>query len=176
MKRIIFFMWLFGITLGLLVNWAAADASPKARLDITVTGISDGDSLQAGRVKLRLYGIDAPERKQKCEDAARETYACGKQAKNWLQKLIRIGDHLSCDLLDIDRYKRLIVRCFKDGKDINEAMVRAGWAIAYTRYSDDYLTATAAKAEEIGLWQGPLSAQRPGVRRTLGSAYSYSLA
>ena len=156
MKRIIFFMWLFGITLGLLVNWAAAYASAEARLDITVTSISDGDSLRAGRVKLRLHGIDAPERKQKCEDAARKTYACGKQAKNWLQKLIRIGDHLSCDLLDIDRYKRLIVRCFKDGKDINEAMVRAGWAIAYTRYSDDYLTAeTAAKAEEIGLWQGP---------------------
>ena len=80
---------------------------------------------------MRLHGIDAPERKQKCEDATGKAYACGRQATNWLQKLIRIGEHLSCDLLDIDRYKRLIVRCFKDGKDINEAMVRAGWAIAY---------------------------------------------
>ena len=82
MKRKIFFMWLLGITLGLLVNWAAADASPKARLDITVTGISDGDSLQAGRVKLRLYGIDAPERKQKCEDAAGDL--CLRQASQKL--------------------------------------------------------------------------------------------
>ena len=48
MKRIIFFMWLFGITLGLLVNWAAAHASAEARLDITVTSISDGDLCAQG--------------------------------------------------------------------------------------------------------------------------------
>lgn len=155
-KRVIFFIWLLGITAGLLVNWAAAYATTEARLDITVKGISDGDSLWAERVKLRLHGIDAPERKQKCIDAAGTTYACGKQATNWLRKLIKIGDRLSCDLLDIDRYRRMIVRCFKNGEDINEAMVRAGWAVAYTRYSDDYLTAeTAAKADQIGLWQGP---------------------
>ncbi len=156
MKRVIIFMWLFGITAGLLLNWAAAYASAKARLDITVTGISDGDSIRAERLKLRLHGIDAPERRQKCTDAAGKTYACGKQAKNWLQKQIKTGDRLSCDLLEIDRYRRLIVRCFKDGRDVNEAMVRAGWAVAYTRYSDDYLTAeAAAKTEQIGLWQGP---------------------
>ena len=40
-------MWLLGITVGFLVNWAAAYASAEARLDITVTGISDGDSLWA---------------------------------------------------------------------------------------------------------------------------------
>ena len=138
------------------MNWAAAHASFETRLEITVTGVSDGDSLQADRLKLRLHGIDAPERKQKCTNAAGKTYDCGTQATNWLQKQFKTGDRLSCDLLDVDRYRRLIVRCFKDGKDINEAMVRAGWAVAYKRYSDDYLTAeTAAKTEQIGLWQGP---------------------
>ena len=148
-------MWLFGITTGLIFNWAGACASAEARLDIIVTRIIDGDSLRADRLKLRLHGIDAPERKQKCKDAAGKTYACGRQAINWLQKQINTGERLSCDLLDIDKYRRLIVRCFKDGRDINEAMVRAGWAVAYTRYSDDYLTSeTAAKAEQIGLWKG----------------------
>ena len=156
MKCVIFFMWLFGLTAGLLLNWAAADTAAEARIDITISGISDGDSMRADTLRLRLHGIDAPETKQKCTDAVGKTYACGMQARNQLQKLIKPGDRLSCDLLDIDRYRRLIVRCFKKGKDINKAMVRAGWAVAYTRYSDNYLTAeTAAKEEQIGLWQGP---------------------
>ena len=134
---------------------ATAHASTKARLDITITGISDGDTLRAERLKLRLHGIDAPERKQNCINAVGGTYACGGQATNWLQQQIKKGDRLSCELINIDRYRRLIVRCFKNGKDINEAMVRAGWAVAYKKYSDDYLEAELeAKAEQIGLWQG----------------------
>ena len=50
------------------MNWAAALAFAEARVDITVTGVTDGDSLKADRLKLRLHGIDAPESKQKCAD------------------------------------------------------------------------------------------------------------
>ena len=155
-KSKILFIWLFGVTAGFFVNWAAALASAEARVDITVTGVTDGDSLKADRLKLRLHGIDAPESKQKCTDSTGKIYACGRQATNWLQKQIKAGDRLSCDLIDIDKYRRLIVRCFKNGKDINKAMVRAGWAVAYKRYSDEYFPAeTAAKVEQAGLWQGP---------------------
>lgn len=155
LKRLIVFIWLLGITAGLLLNWAAARTVTKARLDITITYVSDGDSLKADNLKLRLHGIDAPEREQICTNADGANYACGKRATDWLRQHVKTGDRLSCDLLDIDKYRRLIVRCFKGRKDINQAMVRAGWAVAYTRYSDAYLKAeTEAKSKHNGLWQG----------------------
>ena len=155
-KRLILFISLLGITAGLPLNWAAARAVTEARLNITITDVSDGDSLKAGSLRLRLHGIDAPEREQICTNADGKNYACGKRATEWLRQHVKTGDRLSCYLLDVDRYGRLIVRCFKSGKDINQAMVRAGWAVAYTRYSDEYLKAeTEAKSEQNGLWQGP---------------------
>ena len=112
--------------------------------------------MKAGSLKLRLHGIDAPEREQICTNAKGKNYACGKRATDWLRQNVKTGDYLSFDLLDVDKYRRLIVRCFKSGKDINQAMVRTGWAVAYTRYSDDCLNAeTEAKSEHNGLWQGP---------------------
>ena len=156
MKRLIIFTWLLGITAGLLLNSAAARTVTETRLNITITDVSDGDSLKSGSLKLRLHGIDAPEREQICTNAEGENYACGKQATDWLRQLVKTGDRLSCDLLNVDKYRRLIVRCFKSGEDINQAMVRTGWAVAYTRYSDDYLKAeTEAKTKHNGLWQGP---------------------
>ena len=155
LKRLIALIWLLGITGGLFFNLAAARTIAEARLNITITDVSDGDSLKAGKLKLRLHGIDAPEREQLCTNAKGENYDCGKRATDWLSKHVKIGDRLSCDLLDIDKYRRLIVRCFKNGKDINQAMVRTGWAVAYRRYSDEYLKAeTEAKSNHNGLWQG----------------------
>ena len=154
-KRFIVTIWLLSITAVLLLNWAAARSPSEARLEITITDVIDGDTLKADKLRLRLHGIDAPEREQICTDANGKNYACGKQATDWLRQQIKTGKRLNCDLLDIDRYRRLIVRCFKGDKDINQAIVRAGWAVAYTRYSDDYLKSeTEAKSKQNGLWQG----------------------
>ena len=155
MRRVVLIFWLAGIAIGLLLGaaWSAERSEP--RLEVTVTAVSDGDTLKAGKLRLRLHGVDAPERKQTCVTATNQNYPCGQKATEWLHQIARPGERLSCAVLDIDRYRRLIVRCEKDGIDINHALVQAGWAVAYTRYSDDYLQAEyEAKANKAGLWQG----------------------
>ncbi len=52
-----------------------------------------------------------------------------------------------------DRYDRLIAVCYIGGADINEQMVLQGWALAYRRYSTDYVRAEkAAKSLSRGMW------------------------
>ena len=155
MRRVLFIFWLAGIAAGLLLGTALSADGPEPRLEVTVTAVTDGDTLKAGKLRLRLHGVDAPERKQTCSTATNQTYPCGQRATEWLYGIARPGQRLSCAVLDIDRYRRLIVRCEKDGVDINQALVQAGWAVAYTRYSEDYLQAEyEAKASKAGLWQG----------------------
>ncbi|MBC8037524.1 MAG: thermonuclease family protein [Rhizobiales bacterium] len=113
----------------------------------------DGDSLrQAGR-DYRLHGIDAPELHQSCA-RMEETYPCGREAKRALGHLVR-GKTLECVTLDGDRYGRGVVQCRAEGLDINAEIVRLGWAIAYTKHSEEYLDEEAqARRDQSGLWQG----------------------
>ena len=122
---------------------------------LTITAISDADSLRAGKLRLRLHGIDAPELRQSCFDAAGQPYKCGQKATDFLRSILEIGAQIDCQHLDTDRYRRLIVRCFHRGQDIAGQVVRAGWALAYRRYSKDYIPAErqAASSGE-GIWQG----------------------
>ena len=54
-----------------------------------------------------------------------------------------------------DNYKRHIAICSVDGMNLNQWLVLNGWAIAYRKYSKDYLEAeTAAKSIETGIWAG----------------------
>lgn len=155
-KRFIIFMWGLGLIVGLMLSgiWSAAFAD--AQLHVEITAVSDGDSLRAGKLRLRLFGVDAPEGKQLCSTASGQSYACGQQAADWLRTNAGPGETLTCAVLDVDRYRRLIVRCKNNGMDINHALVRAGWALAYTRYSKAYVEAEQqARADQAGLWQGP---------------------
>lgn len=122
---------------------------------LTVTGIWDADSLRAGKLRLRLHGIDAPELRQRCFDDAGQPYNCGQKAKDFLLSILEVGAQIDCHHLDTDRYKRLIVRCFHQGQDIAGQLVRAGWALAYRRYAKDYIAAErhAARSGQ-GIWQG----------------------
>ena len=63
MMRVLIVFWLFGIVVGLGLTgiWSAA-VGQEARLQVSITAISDGDSLRAGKLRLRLHGIDAPEK------------------------------------------------------------------------------------------------------------------
>jgi len=123
----------------------------------TVSGkvrVIDGDTIQIRGKRIRLHGIDAPERKQKCLDADGNSYPCGKQATLFLLNTIQSAA-VSCTINDVDRYKRLIGVCRLGGKDINETLVESGWAIAFERYSKDYVSIEAkARSRKIGIWQG----------------------
>jgi endonuclease YncB( thermonuclease family) len=106
----------------------------------------DGDTLRVGGTTYRLYGIDAPETKQRCGE-----YPAGELAVGMLEKLIR-GRALICEPKATDRYGRTVAICWADGEDVGKAMVRAGMAWAFTRYSRDYATAEAqARAKRVGV-------------------------
>lgn len=113
-----------------------------------VIGIADGDTLTVlkdnKRVKIRLGGIDAPERKQ----------AFGNRARESLEELCA-GKQASYQTQDIDRYGRVVAQVTCDGNDANRAQVERGLAWVYVKYNKDVaLTAleARARAERRGLW------------------------
>jgi endonuclease YncB( thermonuclease family) len=62
---------------------------------------------------------------------------------------------VSCQPRDRDRYGRIVAVCFKGNEDLNRWMVANGWAVAYRRYSVDYVTdEDTARRSRINIWSG----------------------
>ena len=62
---------------------------------------------------------------------------------------------MSCEKKDKDRYGRIIAVCTVRGVNINALMVRGGWALAYRKYSRDYVDEELiARGGNRGLWKG----------------------
>lgn len=117
-----------------------------------VVTVSDGDTItvepiQGGdRVKIRLHGIDAPERKQPHGEVSR-----GLAFDIALYKTVDVEE------LSRDRYKRTVaIITLPDGETFQAAMLRAGLAWVYPRYCKDcsYWEALQEEAqrEQRGLW------------------------
>ena len=116
--------------------------------------IIDGDSIVLDAKKIRLHGIDTPEIRQKCKDSNLKNYNCGIRAKQELENLIG-NNTVTCETKDKDRYERLVSVCFVNGKDINSILVTNGWALAYRKYSNDYVNEEIeAMKNKLGLWSG----------------------
>jgi endonuclease YncB( thermonuclease family) len=119
-----------------------------------VANITDGDTIKISNKRIRFHGIDAPEKKQICIKNLKE-YNCGKKATTALVKKIN-GKKVSCKVQDnLDRYKRYIGVCFVDEINLNKWMVKNGYAVAFRRYSKDYVEVeNYAKRNKLGLWSG----------------------
>ena len=127
--------------------------------------VVDGDTVHIDNYKLRLEGIDAPEMRQQCKKESfkisffigltfYKDYRCGRVSK---EKLITKIDttEIKCISSSKDRYKRYIATCYKGKTNLNQWMVRNGFAIAYRRYSKKYVPDEVfAKENKLGLWQG----------------------
>jgi endonuclease YncB( thermonuclease family) len=154
---------LFGLTMASIHMAQATETETKPDLfslsgQIEVTRVSDGDSLRSGKLKIRLFGIDAPEIKQQCEAGDGSSWSCGHAARDAMRELARSAPQLTCHLRDVDRYGRLVMQCFADGRDIAAALVDKGLALAYRDFSTEYVknevrAATAGR----GMWQGRFS-------------------
>jgi hypothetical protein len=60
----------------------------------------------------------------------------------------------TCEPRDRDRYGRLVAACSVGGANISAWMVREGWAVAYRRYSQDFVAdEAAARAAKRGIWR-----------------------
>ena len=130
----------------ILTGQAHADVTGKAR-------VIDGDTVEIAAQRIRLHGIDAPEMRQSCRKE-KATWPCGAEATKALRSMVQDAE-VACEERDRDRYGRIVAVCFARGEDLNATIVRQGWALAYRRYSVDYVDAeTSARAARAGLWAG----------------------
>ena len=148
-------IFLAGIT---CLSYSAFTATYDLSGRVNITKISDGDSLRSGDLRIRLFGIDAPELKQQCKDQNGVFWGCGAAAQKQLIALIGENMELHCNLRDVDRYGRLIMQCFSGSIDIGAAMVQSGHALAYRHFSDVYIAdEKQAKTALKGIWRGTFS-------------------
>lgn len=131
----------------------APAAVPDARI-IGFADVVDGDTLKIDGRRIRLFGIDAPERDQTCRDRTGREYPCGRRAEAALAG--KIGTAVvSCDEKDIDQYGRIVAVCYSTGEDLNGWMAGEGFGMAYRRYTTRYAWAESqAKAARRGIWAG----------------------
>lgn len=102
--------------------------------------IVDGDTIVVNDIRVRLHGIDAPEMAQSCRNAKAQPYKCGEDSKSVLMLLAAGGVRCEPAGDERDRYNRWIAICYAhDGASINAAMVRTGYALAYRKYSTEYV-------------------------------------
>ena len=127
-----------------------------AELRGVVVGVADGDTITVldgdrKQHKVRLAGIDAPEKHQ----------GFGERSKQHLSNLA-FKKRATLDCYKTDQYKRKVCRVWVDGKDIALAQVQAGFAWHYKRFEieqtpserEAYARAEAdARDSRKGLWQ-----------------------
>jgi endonuclease YncB( thermonuclease family) len=133
-------------------------------LEAGTVRVVDGDTLAlrypSGERRIRLFGIDAPELEQPCAFANGAAYPCGEAARDFLTRLLR-GARVVCRQSDTDKYGREVAVCWGQydtyGRfDIAAAMVQAGWALDWPRYSRGAYAVQqeSAKANKSGIWRG----------------------
>lgn len=134
------------------ISFAAAAHTIEGR----VVGISDGNTvtvLDGSRVqhRIRLAGIDAPEKAQ----------AFGDASKRHLSQLV-FGASVRVEYEKHDRYGRIVGKILKDGRDASLEQLRAGLAWHYKQYQreqsreDRYAYAEVeheAQQLHAGLWR-----------------------
>lgn len=137
-----------------LAACAAAISATSAQADlIGRASVIDGDTLEIHGQRIRLHGIDSPEKGQRCYTGGKE-WRCGRDGAMALDKFINART-VSCETRDIDRYQRVVAVCKIGRTDLNRWMVRNGWAVAYRQYSMDYVEVEdQAKAAKRGIWAG----------------------
>lgn len=133
---------------------AATAVLAQQRQIVGVASVIDVDTIEIHGERIRLFGIDAPESGQECRRSDGSPWRCDQQAALALQ------DHISrrtltCEQRDVDRYHRIVAQCRVGGEDINAWLVSNGWAVAFTRYSRDYIEQEQqARIARRGIWSG----------------------
>lgn len=116
--------------------------------------VISGDTLQINGRYFRLYGVDAPENNQSCADSTGRSYRCGSQATAWLRSWLQ-NNELECRVMQKDSKGNMVGTCSLGAYDLGAALVNAGWAVAYVKYTDVYVPyQLQAQENRNGLWQG----------------------
>lgn len=142
-----------------LIVLFATDSFAARTIEGVVRAVYDGDTVllatrEESRLKVRLYGIDAPETAK----PGNPGQPFGAIAKRTLMYKI-MGRQVSAEIVDIDQYRRSVAVIRYAGRDINREMVTEGLAWAYRQYlqgayASEYISAEdVARARHKGLWR-----------------------
>lgn len=149
--------------------------SPENTIPCTVVRVVDGDTfhcrLSSGEnVRVRLIGVDTPESSDNPKarrDAERsgqsleEIIKMGRASAEFTKRVLPRGEtvYLEFDVQKTDRYGRLLAYVWlRDGRMLNELIVREGYAMVYTippnvKYQERFLQAQReAREKRRGLW------------------------
>lgn len=134
-------------------------------LSCLVSDVHDGDTVTAscdnGQLKVRVFGIDAPEIGQQ---------PWGEWSRDQLRTLIPGDNRLRFQVMDKDNYGRVVARLYAGDRDLGFDMVRQGFAVVYAQYNKSraYQEAQAqAKRESLGVWSRAGAQQEPWQWRRL---------
>jgi len=134
-------------------------------VDGTVTKVSDGDTIhlmtpEQTKLKVRLYGIDAPET-DKINNHTGQVNMPGQPYgdESWKALSNKImNKKVKVEILDIDKYRRMVGMVFLGERNINLEMVREGYAEAFIEYlkepyrSEFLKEEREARSAKRGIW------------------------
>src|SRR5512133_985008 len=142
-----------------LILLVATDGQAARIIEGVVRSVYDGDTIllttrTQSRLKVRLYGIDAPETTK--PDAPGQPF--GAISRRTLKDKI-MGRQVSAEIVDVDQYQRAVAVIRYAGRDINREMAAEGMAWAYRQYlqgpyASEYIGAESrARSARAGLWR-----------------------
>jgi micrococcal nuclease len=164
---IVILLLLAGLTTFLLTSFSFA-RTPIRTVTGTVTKVSDGDTIhvktpEQTKLKVRLYGVDAPETpkiNQRTGRVNKPGQPYGDESCKALKSKI-MGMQVRLDIIDIDKYKRMVGMIWINDRNINLEMVREGYAEAYVEYLKEPYRSQFMRAElearsaKRGIWSLP---------------------
>jgi len=124
---------IFIVALAVVIN---ASFTPAALRTVTgtVTKVSDGDTIhlttpEQTKLKVRLYGIDAPETPKISHQTGQINIPGQPYGEESMKALANklMGKQVRLDILDIDKYRRMVCMIYLDDRNINLEMVREGY-------------------------------------------------
>lgn len=131
---------------------ACGSAQAQAPELVGRASVIDGDTIEIHGERIRLFGIDAIESRQSCTLPTGEKWLCGGAAAKALAARLA-GKPTSCALRGTDKHKRHVAVCWTAEGDVNDWLVRNGWAMAYRAFSTDYVEAEVeASRAGRGIW------------------------
>lgn len=113
--------------------------------------VIDGNTLRYDGKVVHLWGIDAPDKGQRCDD----NWPAGQIAAEYLAGLVQ-GRKVSCTMKQTDKPTPAFAVCSVDGQDLSQSMAAAGMAWSYPAQSADYTVADSnAMIQVMGIHAHP---------------------